>query len=111
MVRKSHYDHTALAKTLDAQQLVISRAQVLACGLTVGALRPRIRPGGPWRMVLPGVYVVNASAPTVPQREVAAMLYAGDGSMITGIAALWRHGIRHPISDTIDVLVPAQRKL
>ena len=38
------------------------------------------------------------------------MLYAGDGSMITGIAALWRHGIRHPEPEAVDVLVPAQRK-
>lgn len=111
MPRKSHYDHTALAKALDAQQYVISRAQALSCGLTIGALRHRTQPGGPWRILLPGVYLVSASPPTVPQREIAAMLYAGDGSMITGIAALWRHGIRHPISDTIDVLVPAPRKL
>jgi hypothetical protein len=39
------------------------------------------------------------------------MLYAGDRSMITGIAALWRHGIRRPVSDTVDVLVPALRKV
>jgi hypothetical protein len=111
MTRKAHYDHTALAKTLDAQLHVISRSQTLACGLTTSALRYRTRPDGPWRILLPGVYLVNADSPTVPQREIAATLYAGDGSMITGIAALWRHGIRHPISDTVDVLVPAPRKL
>jgi hypothetical protein len=44
------------SKTLDAQQYVISRAQALACGLTIGALRHRTRPGGPWRILLPGVY-------------------------------------------------------
>ena len=56
MTRKAQYDHAALAKTLDAQQYVISRAQALACGLTIGALRHRTRPGGPWRILLPGVY-------------------------------------------------------
>lgn len=39
------------------------------------------------------------------------MLYAGDGSMITGVASLWRHGIRHPVPETVDVLVPALRKV
>ena len=47
----------------------------------------------------------------MPQREVAAMLYAGDGSMITGVASLWRHGIHRPVPETVDVLVPALRKV
>lgn len=111
MSRKAHYDHAALAKALDAQLYVISRSQALACGLTAGALRHRTQPNGPWRILLPGVYLVDAKEPNVPQREIAAMLYAGDGSMITGIAALWRHGIRYPVPDLVDVLVPAPRKL
>lgn len=111
MTRTAQYDHAALAKTLDGQLYVISRPQALACGLTAGALRHRTRPDGPWRALLPGVYLVDAREPNVPQREVAAMLYAGDGSMITGIAALWRHGIRYPVPDTVDVLVPALRKV
>ena len=111
MTRKAQYDHAALAKTLDAQLYVISRAQALACGLTVGALRHRIRPDGPWRILLPGVYLVDSREPNVMQREIAATLYAGHGSMITGVAALWRHDIRHPLSDIVDVLVPAPRKV
>jgi hypothetical protein len=111
MTRKAPYDHAALAKTLDAQLYVISRAQALACGLTASALRHRTRPGGPWRILLPGVYLVDSREPNVLQREVAATLYAGDGSMITGVAALWRHDIRHPLSDLVDVLVPAPRKV
>src|SRR6266487_5705827 len=111
MTRTAQYDHAALAKTLDGQLYVISRPQALACGLTAGALRHRTRPDGPWRALLPGVYLVDAREPNVPQREVAAMLYAGDGSMITGIATLWRHGIRYPVPETVDVLVPAPRKV
>jgi very-short-patch-repair endonuclease len=111
MTRKTQYDHATLAKTLDGQLYVVSRSQALACGLTAGALRHRTRPDGPWRTLLPGIYLVDAREPNVPQREVAATLYAGDGSMITGTAALWRHGIRYPVPDTVDVLVPAGRKL
>jgi hypothetical protein len=111
MTRTAHYDHAALVKTLDAQLYVISRSQALACGLTVGALRHRTRPNGPWRILLPGVYLVDAREPNTMQREIAAVLYAGDGSMITGIAALWHHDIRRPLSDVVDVLVPAPRKV
>jgi very-short-patch-repair endonuclease len=111
MTRTAQYDHAALFKTLDAQLQVISRTQSLACGLSVGALRHRTRPDGPWRVLLPGIYLVNAAAPSMPQQEVAATLYAGEGSVITGAAALLHHGIRHPICEKIDVLVPAARKI
>lgn len=111
MTRTAQYDHATLRKTLDAQLQVISRPQSLACGLSVGALRHRTRPDGPWRVLLPGIYLVNAAVPSMPQQEVAATLYAGEGSMITGVAALLHHGIRHPISEKIDVLVPATRKI
>ena len=99
MTRTTQYDHATLAKMLDSQLYVVSRSQALACGLTPGALRHRTQPDGPWRPLLPGVYLVDAREPNVPQREVAAMLYAGDGSMITGTAALWRHGIRYPVTE------------
>jgi very-short-patch-repair endonuclease len=111
MTRKAQYDYGALAKALDSQLYVISRGQALACGLTAGALRRRTRPDGPWRILLPGVYLVDSREPNVMQRDIAATLYAGDGSMITGVAALWRHDIRHPVSDVVDVLVPAARKV
>ena len=48
--------------------------------------------------------------PTTLQQEMAAMLYAGNGSVITGPAALRCHHIRGVSSDLVDVLVPASRK-
>src|SRR5215467_7172959 len=71
MTRRAQYDHAALAKTLDGQLYVVSRSQALACGLTPGALRHRTRPGGPWRTLLPGVYLVDSREPNVMQRDVA----------------------------------------
>jgi len=89
---------------------VISRRQALATGLTKHALEHRLRPGGPWRALLPGVYVAATGAPTTLQQEMAALLYAGDGSMITGPAALRSHHIRTELTDAVDVLVPATRQ-
>jgi hypothetical protein len=111
MTRTARYDHVTLTTILKAQYQVITRAQSLGCGLSVGAIRHRTRPGGPWRVLLPGVYLVDGISPSVSQREIAAMLYAGEDSMVTGIAALWRHGISHPVTETVDVLVPATRKV
>ena len=49
-------------------------------------------------------------APTTLQQEMAALLYAGPGSVITGPAALRSHHIRTELTDTVDVLVPSARQ-
>ena len=60
--------------------------------------------------MLPGVYIAATGMPTTLQQEMAALLYAGSGSVITGTAALRCHHIRGTSSDLIDVLVPASRQ-
>ena len=62
---------------LQRQLDVISREQALAVGMTSHALRHRLRPAGPWRTLLPGVYIALTGTPTTLQQEMAAMLYAG----------------------------------
>lgn len=37
---------------------------------------------------------------------MAALLYAGQGSMITGVTAVRRHHLRTPGPDSVDVLIP-----
>ena len=59
---------------------------------------------------MPGVYLAATGTPTVIQQEMAAMLYAGRGSVITGLAAVRQHHIRGPAAEFIDVLVPASRR-
>ena len=72
-------------------------------------LRHRIRPCGPWQRLLPGVYLAATGAPARRQLEVAALLRAGTGSVLTGTAALLHHGIRVRETSTITVLVPARQ--
>jgi len=74
--------------------------------MSTAALRHRLRDGGPWRVLLPGIYLAATGTSTVSQREVAAVLYAGQGSVITGPAALRRYGIRGSSTVAMDVLVP-----
>ena len=92
------------------QRGVLSREQALANGLTPDALRHRARPGGPWRRLLPGIYLTSTGEPTREQFETAALLYAGPGSVITGPAALRQYRIRTPETRLIDVLTAVDRQ-
>lgn len=99
----------ALNRILRNQKLVVTRTQALGCGMTLDMLRSRIRAGGPWQRLLPGVYLTVTGTPTRVQKEIAALLYAGKDSVITGLAALDRHGVRLADSGRITLLVPANR--
>ena len=100
-----------LAGLLEQQSSVVSRGQLLALGMKDSAMQYRVRRGGPWQILLPGVYLTASGVPSLSQKEVAALLYAGPGSLITGPLALMHHSIRSgSAADVIDVLVPAGRQ-
>jgi hypothetical protein len=100
-----------LGELLDQQFSVASRAQLLELGMKDTAVRWRIRAGGPWQTLLPGVYLGLTGAPNLLQKEMAALLYAGPGSLVTGPVALMHHGLRSPVAlETVDLLVPAGRQ-
>jgi hypothetical protein len=103
-------DREALSAVLAKQHKVVSRSQAMTCGMTRDMLQRRSRPEGPWQRLPPGVYLTVTGTPTTDQRDMAALLYAGRGAVITDAAALRRHGLRAPRTDTIDVLIPAGRQ-
>jgi very-short-patch-repair endonuclease len=102
-------EQSALIRILRDQEQVITRAQAMDCGLSPSEIRHRIRPGGPWQRLLPGVYLAVTGTPTQRQTEIAALCRAGAGSVLTGIAALRHHGVRAPDSPFCTVLVPAEQ--
>jgi hypothetical protein len=104
-------DDRAAVRLLARQQAVLSRAQAFAVGMNANGVQYRTRPGGPWQRLLPGVYLTVSGKPTRDQLEVAAALYAGRGSVITGAAALRSYAIDGPQTPTVDVLIPAMRRL
>ena len=106
-VSKDAADRNPLQVALRRQELVLSRAQALASGITPDMLRHRARAGGPWQRLLPGVYLTVTGTPTARQLEIAALLYAGEESVLTGLAALRHHGIRVPETKVATVLIPA----
>lgn len=108
MVPTNTSDSGRLRQLLYNQYDVIARRQALAVGVTRNALRHKLRIGGPWRKVLAGVYVTQTGTVTSEQRDMAALLYAGPGSVLTGAAAVRRHHLPCPGSGDVDVLVCAQ---
>jgi hypothetical protein len=107
-VRHNHsLDEKTLRQLLQAQHGVVARGQALACGMTNRMLQHRLRTGGPWTKLLPGVYVTVTGAVSAEQLEIAALLYAGPRSMLTGAAAARRHGLSGLDHRPVDVLVPA----
>ncbi|HMH89555.1 MAG TPA: hypothetical protein VK586_00575 [Streptosporangiaceae bacterium] len=111
MGQLERYDAAAVTGIVRRQDGVIGRAQAEAGGMTAAAIRHRIRPDGPWQVVLPGVYLSHRGTMTARQRDVAAFCYAGRLSgqalAVTGPAALAWHRIRAcpPSAERVDVLV------
>ena len=110
MPNRSDYDAERLRHLLQAQHQVITRVQALACGMPQSTLDRYIAPGGRWQRLLPGVYLAVTGTATQDQRELAALLYAGRRSLLTGSAAMRRHRLRPAGPDVVDVLIPWQRR-
>jgi hypothetical protein len=102
----SGYDRGQLARIARGQFDVVARSQALECGMTRGTIEYRLRPDGPWRQILPGVYLTVTGSVSQEQRETAALLYAGPQSVITGPVAVRRHNLRCTGLNVLDVLVP-----
>ena len=106
MPKRSAFDTERLRQVLRAQHQVITRRQALLCGVPPSTLDRYIASGGPWQRLLPGVYLALTGAATQDQREMAALLYAGPRSLITGSAAMRRHQLSPPGPNVVDVLIP-----
>ena len=60
MAPSTKVNRALLAELLRKQHAVIARRQTTMCGMTSDALWARIRPGGAWQRLLPGVYLADA---------------------------------------------------
>ncbi|HEX9514914.1 MAG TPA: hypothetical protein VF940_01940 [Streptosporangiaceae bacterium] len=108
MGRRLLYDRPGADVLIAQQSGLITRGQALACGLTEQAIRSRIRSDGPWQVLVPGVYATFTGEATLGQKEVAALLYAGPSSAITGQTAMAAHGVNTLGRTVVDVLIPAR---
>lgn len=90
-----------------AQDGLISRSQALAAGMSIGALRHAVRPGGPWQRVVPGVYATFSGPLQDIHRLRTAELVVGADGMITGPWACRWWGLRYAPEpgEQVDVLL------
>ncbi|WP_327315083.1 hypothetical protein [Streptomyces sp. NBC_01235] len=121
----------------DVQRRVATAARLRSQGVAPAEADEQCRPGGPWQLLLPGVYLLHPGPPTSEEQLHAVLMYAGreesapavpaqpgarephrpvyQGAMITGLAALNLHGLSSapPLLslEHIDVLVPRRRRL
>lgn len=100
-----------------AQLGLVTAAQLADLGVTRSTVSRSSRLGGMFSWVLPGIHRVDGRGPlSADQRDLAALLYAGSGSVVTGAGLLRRYGVRAAADedafgpdDGVHVLVPHAR--
>jgi hypothetical protein len=97
-----------LERVLRRQAGVVSRAQALRAALTAAQI-DRLVARRRWEPVHPRVYLVAGFQLTDEARLRAAVLWAGDGAVPGGRAALWWHGLLPAAPDTITLTLPRRR--
>ncbi|MDO8122085.1 type IV toxin-antitoxin system AbiEi family antitoxin domain-containing protein [Isoptericola sp. b490] len=103
-------DVDQLERLAAQQDGVVSRAQVLALGGSHGLLT-RAVDSGRWRRLLPGVVVTHSGPVPWIARAQAAALYAGRGAALSHAAAGYLLGFVRKAPRTVDVSVPAARRV
>ena len=77
--------HRSLETVTDLQDSVVTRRQLRDHGVPISQIRWQV--GRSWRQLLPGVVLLGPSLPTLHQRHIAALLYAGPQSWLAGPTA------------------------
>ena len=92
MPRRKQINQNAVDAFLGHHNRVATHAELLDLGVPASTITYRIRHGGPWTRLVPGVIVAQSGRPTAHQRLLGAIKYAGPDAVVTGVAALRRHG-------------------
>ncbi|GEL94670.1 hypothetical protein [Cellulomonas composti] len=97
-----------VVRLADVQGGMLTRAQLRAAGMGDEAVRNRLC--DLWRQVLPGVVLLSRGPLDAVRRAVAAQLFAGPESLVSGAAGARLHGLGNAgSSQTVTVLVPAHQ--
>jgi hypothetical protein len=99
-----------MAGIADVGHGVVTRAQLLGAGLTARQIDRRLRAGGLLR-VHPGVYRVGHRAPSTEATYFAAVVAAGEGAVVSGLAAAHLHGLVKGSPPMPEVAAPTERRI
>ena len=89
---------------------VVTRAELLAAGITRGQVETRLRSGA-LRAEHPGVYRVGHRAPSTEARYMAAVKACGEGAMLSGTAAGFLLGLIRGGPPEPEVTAPGERRI
>jgi very-short-patch-repair endonuclease len=98
-----------IAQLATAQYGVVSRAQLLAAGISAGAIDTRLR-AHRLHAIHRGVYVVGHTALVPLARELAAVLACGPGAALSHRSAAWLWQLLEAEDGPIDVTVPRSNR-
>ena len=101
----------ALWKDVAATQAgVITRSQLLALGMTFGAVAAQLD-SGRWTGLHPGVYAVFTGPVPPLARAWAAVLAAGDDAALGGRTTLWLWNVLDLPESVLTLCVPERRRI
>lgn len=113
MARPGHPDRV-LREVGTEQARVVTRRQAWAVGLTDEAVEARLH-AGRWRRLHPGVYATFSGPVPRDSQRWAALLYAGDGAMLSHHSAAELVGLIDGRTDEqrpqVHVTIPACRRV
>lgn len=113
MTQRRPIDRQAVELALRQNERVLTHAELRYLGIPSSTITFRIGPRGNWQRIHPGVVLAHRGTPTRRERGKAALKFAGDGAVITGLAALSRYGVRAAqagVGEHVLVPAPCQRK-
>ncbi|MEJ2861108.1 hypothetical protein [Actinomycetospora flava] len=91
---------------------VISIDELTAQGVPERTAYRRTQEDGPWQLMAPATFLLSSGEPTYRQWEIAALVYAGEGAMLTGLGGARHHGIRSGDDPTtVHVLIHDPRRV
>ena len=99
-----------LARIARQQHGNVTRAQLLAAGITPAEIRTRVRSGA-LLTEHRGVYRVGHRGPSVEARYVAAVLACGEGARLSGLAAAHVLGLIKGRPPSPEVTAPTERRV
>ncbi|MDT7552736.1 MAG: hypothetical protein QOI16_1272 [Pseudonocardiales bacterium] len=100
----------SLDAVLAEQSGVISRTQALGAGLSRDSIDHRVR-ARRWRPLHPSVYLAAGHRLDDEVRVRAALLWAGDGAILSGRAAAWWCGLATEPPPAVVLTIPRLRRL
>jgi len=92
------------------QHGVVTRAQLLAAGISAAAIQRRVRKGA-LLVQYAGVYRVGHRAPSLEASYLAAVYACGDGALLCGRAAAYLYALVKGAAPEPEVMSPTERRI